>query len=286
MVVFPNCKINLGLHITSKRQDGYHNVESVMLPVGWSDVLEIVEHGLKRPDEKLLTGYAVSGKVHFYSYGIPILGNAEGNLCIKVYHLLEEWFNLPEVDIHLIKNVPIGAGLGGGSADAAFCLKALKEFFSLTISDLEAKTLLAKIGSDCPFFWDNRPSFTFGKGDEMRNIEMDLANKWVLLVYPNIAISTAQAYSGVKPKQPLIDLELLSSLPIESWREVIVNDFEESVFPIYPELIKIKEQFYAAGAEYSSLSGSGSTMYGFFSKEPTIPNEWKEFKFWVGKIEV
>jgi 4-diphosphocytidyl-2-C-methyl-D-erythritol kinase len=284
MVVFPNCKINIGLHITSKREDGYHNIETVMVPVAWSDALEIVKHDQKKPDESLLTGKAESGKVHFYSYGIPIPGNAEDNLCIKVYHMLEEWFELPSVDIHLIKNVPIGAGLGGGSANAAFCLRALKEYFDLSISDSEAKKLLGNIGSDCPFFWDNEPSFAYGKGDDMRRIELQLTNKWVLLVYPNIAISTAEAYSGINPKQPSIDLELLTNLPIECWNQGIVNDFEESVFPKYPSLMEVKKRFYEIGAIYSSLSGSGSAIYGIFSEEPTIPTEWQDYQFWVGRF--
>ena len=284
MVVFPNCKINIGLHITGKRQDGYHNIESVMVPVGWSDVLEIVEHEEKALDESTMTGSAQSGKVHFYSYGIPIHGNADSNLCIKVYHLLAEWFNLPAVDIHLLKNVPIGAGLGGGSSDAAFCLRALKDYFSLTISDVEAKKLLSKIGSDCPFFWNNEVSFAFAKGDEMRKMEIDLTDKWIMLVYPNIAISTAEAYSGVKAKNPVVDLEMLPNLPVEAWKEIISNDFEDSVFPIYPELEKIKNQFYELGAAYSSLSGSGSTMYGIFSKEPSKPDSWSEYPAWIGKM--
>lgn len=284
MVQFPNCKINLGLHITSKRPDGYHNIETIMVPVGWTDVIEIVERDAQVVDKDLLTGSYLSEKVNFYSYGNPIPGKAENNLCIKVYHLLEDWFNLPAVDIHLIKNVPIGAGLGGGSSDAAFCLKTLKDFFSLTISDHEAKTLLAKIGSDCPFFWDNQTAFAFGKGDEMRHIDIDVKDKWIMLVYPNIAIGTAEAYSGVKPKAPKVDLELLPDLPIESWREVIENDFELSVFPQYPEIGIIKDQLYTMGAQYASLSGSGSTMYAIFEEEPELPSTWKKFPHWIGQL--
>lgn len=283
MVVFPNCKINLGLHITSKRDDGFHNIESVMMPVGWSDVFEVVAHDSGIEPKHGLTGQAHSDKVHFYSYGHQIPGSPEDNLCIKVYHLLEEWYNLTEVDMHLVKNVPIGAGLGGGSADAAFCLRALKDFFSLSISDLEAKSLLSKLGSDCPFFWDNSPAFVYGKGDEMRGVEINLKGKWVLLVYPNIAISTPRAYSGVTPTEPKIDLEMLPDLPLETWKEVIVNDFERSVFPQFPTLSNIKAQLYDCGAVYASLSGSGSTLYGIFYEEPNAIPDFNAFATWVGQ---
>ncbi|HAW19773.1 MAG TPA: 4-(cytidine 5'-diphospho)-2-C-methyl-D-erythritol kinase [Flavobacteriales bacterium] len=284
MIVFPNCKINLGLHITSKRSDGYHNIESVMVPVGWKDTLEVVGRGESISDSSILTGSAEVGKARFYSYGINIPGSAESNLCIQVYSLLEKWFNLPAVDIHLLKTIPIGAGLGGGSADAAFCLRALKSYFELRISDAEAKELLSGLGSDCPFFWDNKPAFAFGRGNELRPMEIDFRESWIALINPGIAISTQMAYAGVKPKPSSIDLTMLPDIPMEAWSEAIHNDFEDSVFPQFPIIGEMKARLYELGATYASLSGSGSTVFGIFDREPNLPKEWGEYSKWIGKL--
>ncbi len=284
MVVFPNIKINIGLSITSKRADGYHNIESVMIPIPWCESLEVLEHSGEAALEGVNAQQTEVGKATFYSYGLPIPGKAEKNLCIRVFELLESWFNLPATDIHLLKALPIGAGLGAGSADAAFCLRALKDFYNLKISDFEAKELLSKIGSDCPFFWDNKPVFAFGKGDELRPIDLDLSNYWICLIHPNLAISTQEAYAGVNPKQPIIDLNLIAALPIETWKEVVKNDFEDSLFPKYPLLEEIKNKLYGMDAVYASMSGSGSTMYGIFDHEPRLPEEWLNYSNWIGKI--
>ena len=283
MVVFPNIKINLGLYITGKRPDGYHNIESIFYPVQWKETLEITDRqeGLEAfPQLQTLTEV---GKVRFMSYGIPIPGNADSNLCIKVYQSLEEWFNLPSIDMHLLKTLPIGAGLGGGSADAAFTLKALKDYFQLRLSDVEAKDLLAKIGSDCPFFWENKPMFVYGRGEKMRPIDLDLSKYFVLIVNPNIHISTKEAYSGVKPSAPAIDLEMMPSIGLEGWKDVLVNDFEASVFPKYPIIKEIKERLYAKGALYASMTGSGSTLYGIFEESPT-DLEFSQYITWNGKL--
>ncbi len=283
MVVFPNIKINLGLYITGKRPDGYHNIESIFYPVQWKETLEITDRqeGLEAfPQLQSLTEV---GKVRFMSYGIPIPGNADSNLCIKVYQSLEEWFNLPSIDMHLLKTLPIGAGLGGGSADAAFTLKALKDFFQLRLSDVEAKDILAKIGSDCPFFWENKPMFVYGRGEKMRPIDLDLSKYIVLIVNPNIHISTKEAYSGVKPSAPAIDLEMMTSIGVEGWKDVLVNDFEASVFPKYPIIKEIKERLYAKGALYASMTGSGSTLYGIFEESPT-DLEFSQYITWKGKL--
>jgi len=283
MVVFPNIKINLGLYITGKRPDGYHNIESIFYPVQWKETLEITDRqeGLEAfPQLQSLTEV---GKVRFMSYGIPIPGNADSNLCIKVYQSLEEWFNLPSIDMHLLKTLPIGAGLGGGSADTAFTLKALKDYFQLRLSDVEAKDLLAKIGSDCPFFWENKPMFVYGRGEKMRPIDLDLSKYFVLIVNPNIHISTKEAYSGVKPSAPAIDLEMMPSIGLEGWKDVLVNDFEASVFPKYPIIKEIKERLYAKGALYASMTGSGSTLYGIFEESPS-DLEFSQYITWNGKL--
>ncbi|MEZ4722474.1 MAG: 4-(cytidine 5'-diphospho)-2-C-methyl-D-erythritol kinase [Flavobacteriales bacterium] len=284
MVVFPNVKINIGLSITGKRPDGYHNIESVMYPVGWCESLELVDRSVANTNDSMIQSRVESGKVRFTSYGIPIPGDASTNLCIRVFHLLEEWFNLPTVDIHLLKTLPIGAGLGGGSADAAFCLRALKDYFELKISDHEAKRLLAVIGSDCPFFWENKPVFSFGRGDEMRPIGLDLSGKWIMLVYPDLAISTKEAYAGVEPKASSFDLQMLQSVPIEAWKEVVFNDFEKSLFPTYRILETVKNEIYELGALYASMTGSGSTLYGIFDTRPELPETWIEYPHWVGKL--
>ena len=268
MLVFPNIKINLGLFITGKRLDGLHNIESIFYPVQWHESLEIIERGESPSDFSQIQSQVEMGKVRFTSYGIPIPGNVDSNLCIKVYQLLEEWYNMPAMDIHLLKTLPIGAGLGGGSADAAFTLKALKDYFQLRISDAEAKDLLAKVGSDCPFFWENKPMFVFGRGERMRPIDVDLSDYYILIVNPNIHISTKEAYAGVNPSPPAIDLEMIPSIDVDGWKDVLVNDFEASIFPNYPIIRDVKEELYNRGALYASMTGSGSTLFGIFKDLP------------------
>lgn len=286
MVVFPNIKINIGLFVTGKRPDGFHNIESVFYPVSWTEALEVVDRNEPASSRKDYDHKAATevGKVRFYQYGLDIPGEVSNNLCIRVYQLLEEWFNLPAIDIHLLKTLPIGAGVGGGSADAAYCLRALKDFFELRISDQEAMELLAKVGSDCPFFWKNQPMFVHGRGEKMHPIELSLKGYHLMVIHPSIPISTKEAYAGIKPKDAPVDLHLLTDLPMESWREVIHNDFEASVFPNHPELPAIKEQLYEIGALYASMSGSGSALFGIFSEQCNLPNEWSSYSAWVGKL--
>ena len=283
MLVFPNIKINLALFITGKRLDGLHNIESIFYPVQWHESLEIIERGESPSDFSQIQSQVEMGKVRFTSYGIPIPGNVDSNLCIKVYQLLDEWFNMPAVDIHLLKTLPIGAGLGGGSADAAFTLKALKDYFQLRISDAEAKDLLAKVGSDCPFFWENKPMFVFGRGERMRPIDVDLSDYYILIVNPNIHISTKEAYAGVNPSPPAIDLEMIPSIDVDGWKDVLVNDFEASIFPNYPIIRDVKEELYNRGALYASMTGSGSTLFGIFKD---LPDEepFQEYMTWKGRL--
>lgn len=280
MVVFPNIKINIGLFVTGKRPDGYHNIESVFYPVPWYEALEVS----KRLDlEGELNGAAFSqGSVRLMTYGNPIPGASEQNLCIRVYELLNEWYNLPETDIHLLKTLPIGAGLGSGSADAAFTLRALKDFYGLAISDVEAIDLLAKVGSDCPFFWKNKPAFVYGRGERLQAISLDLSGYYIILVNPGIHVSTKQAYAGVNPQPPAFDLHLLPDVPIENWHEVVNNDFESSVFNLYPEISEIKNELLELGAIYASMSGSGSTVYGIFKSEIKLPEKFDTRMSWRG----
>jgi 4-diphosphocytidyl-2-C-methyl-D-erythritol kinase len=268
MLTFPNAKINIGLSIIEKRPDGFHNLESCFYSVGWSDVLEIL------PAEKTI----------FKSTGIPIPGNTENNLCLKAYHLLKTDFDIPPVMIHLHKVVPIGAGLGGGSADCAFTIKTLNDLFGLNLSTTLMEDYARKLGSDCAFFIQNRPQFCFGKGDEFSTIKVDLSGKFIVLVNPNIHISTAEAYSGVKPKKSEFDLKEILQLPVNQWVNIVKNDFEYHLLPKYPAIADIKNQLYTQGASYASMTGSGSTVFGIFEEEINLKEQFSGYSVWQGKL--
>ncbi|WP_439557918.1 4-(cytidine 5'-diphospho)-2-C-methyl-D-erythritol kinase [Dyadobacter sp.] len=266
MLVFPNAKINIGLNIVEKRADGFHNIESCFYPVGWKDALEITR--------------AESFSVEFDGISIP--GNEAENICVKAYQQLAADFDLPPVKIHLLKAIPIGAGLGGGSADAAFTIKALNEFFNLKISFEKQLSYARRLGSDCAFFVLNKPAYCFGKGDEFEQFDMNLKGKWIVLVNPGIHISTVEAYSGIKPQKSGADLRTLLSRPIETWKDVVKNDFEATLFPKYTLLKEIKEELYIHGAQYASMSGSGSTIFGIFEQETDLAEQFSQFKVWQG----
>lgn len=268
MVTFPNAKINIGLYITEKRADGFHNLESCFYPVGWCDILEIL------PAKTL----------SFKSTGLDIPGNPVSNLCLKAYHLLKQDFDIPPVSIHLHKVVPIGAGMGGGSADCAFTIKTLNELFALHLSVEQMENYARKLGSDCAFFIQNRPQYCFGKGDEFANISVDLTGKYIVLVNPNIHISTAEAYSGVKPLKNEIDLQEVLQKPINEWKDLVKNDFEKHLLPKYPAIENIKNQLYKLGAAYTSMTGSGSTVFGIFDEEIDTKDYFKEYAIWQGKL--
>ncbi|MFD2571247.1 4-(cytidine 5'-diphospho)-2-C-methyl-D-erythritol kinase [Spirosoma soli] len=268
MLVFPNAKINLGLRITEKRADGFHNLQSCFYPVGWSDALEVIP----------------ADTFSFTSAGLPIPGDLDKNLCVKAYNLLKADYDLPPVQMHLHKIIPIGAGLGGGSADAAFALKLLNERFELGIDVTQLEDYARKLGSDCAFFIRNEPMYCLEKGDVFEKIAVDLSGYYVLLVYPNFAISTAEAYAAIKPRQPEIALREQLLAPIETWRTTIHNDFEDSLFPTYPLLAEIKQQLYDADAVYASMSGSGSTLYGIFNAPVIVPNQFKYYSVWQSKL--
>lgn len=259
MLSFPNAKINLGLNVVERRPDNYHNLETIFYPIPICDALEIIP--LEMGDE-----------LKFYQYGMPIVGDKEDNLVVKAYRLLEKRFELPPVEIHLRKNVPFGAGLGGGSSDAAFMLKMLNDQFSLDISNSELEAYASKIGADCPFFINNIATLAKGIGDEFEHIDLNLSGYWLLLVKPDVHVSTPDAYSMVKPQKPVTPIKELIKLPINEWKGRVVNDFELSVFTKYPELSKIKDQIYHSGAIYASMSGSGSSIFGIFNQEPEVTN--------------
>lgn len=273
MLVFPNAKINLGLRITERRPDGFHNLQSCFYPVGWSDVLEIVPAQTDAADG-----------VTFTSSGIPIPGDVSTNLCVRACNLLKGDFALPPVQMHLLKNVPIGAGLGGGSADATFTLRLLNDQFALGLNVTQLESYARRLGSDCAFFVHNKPIYCLEKGDVFEPIDIDLRGFHIVLVYPNLAISTAEAYAGVRPCRPEVPLREQLLTPVESWRDVVHNDFEDSLFLTYPILADLKQQLYDLGAVYASMSGSGSSMYGLFNAPVQLPNQFATYRVWEGKL--
>ena len=249
MLLFPNAKINLGLRITKKRDDGFHDIETCMYPIPLCDALEIHK----------------SDTFSFKSTGLPISGNSENNLVVKAYELMKEAFDISPVKVHLHKVIPMGAGLGGGSADAAYMLKMLNIEFELGISPKELKNYAEVLGSDCAFFIDDIAAICTGKGEIIKPIDFTLSDLKLVLVKPNIHISTKEAYAGVKPKaieKPIKDILFNPDNLVDE----LVNDFEDSIFPNHPELEKIKSELYKGGAFYASMSGSGSTMYGLFEE--------------------
>lgn len=267
MICFPNAKINLGLHVTEKRPDGFHNLETVFYPVSLADVLEIV----KTDDERS----------SFSASGLPVQGTAGDNLCLKTYHLLQKELNLPPVKIYLYKVIPMGAGLGGGSSDAAFTLQLLNKVFNLNISKNVLREYASRLGSDCAFFTENMPVFATGRGDILENIQLDISGYTIVIVKPDIHINTAFAYSLIKPCKPLIPLQEIISLPVDKWKYLLINDFEAPVFEKYPAIANIKTALYNQGAVYVSMSGSGSAVYGLFKSKPNISGKFPRCFTWV-----
>ena len=266
MIVFPNAKINIGLNVVSRRTDGYHNLETVFYPVKVKDALEVIE----------------SDKFAFTSSGIEIPGYANENLCVKALELIRQEYSVPELAIHLHKTIPIGAGLGGGSADAAFFIKLLDQKFSLGLSIEKMEDYARELGADCAFFIRNEPVFARGKGDEFTSITLDLSKYYIVLVMPPVHVSTGEAYRGVKPAMPQSSLKDLISLPIDQWKGQIKNDFEESVFKNHPSIRGIKSALYEAGALYASMSGSGAAVYGIFQNVAELADLEKENQVFYG----
>ena len=254
MINFPNAKINIGLNITERRSDGYHNLETIFYPVNIKDALEVIE----------------ADELSFESSGLEIPGRVEDNLCIKGYHLLKKDFDLPPVKIHLHKNIPIGAGLGGGSADAAFFIRLMNDKFGLKLSVDQQLGYARKLGADCAFFIENKPVFAFEKGDEFETIKLDLSGYSIVLVMPDVHVSTSEAYGGVKPAPVRHSLFDLIYEPIQEWKKNIKNDFEANIFKNHVEIRGVKAALYEAGAIYASMSGSGASVFGIFDQTPDL----------------
>ncbi len=254
MIIFPNAKINIGLNVIERRDDGYHNLETVFYPVAIKDALEII----------------VADELSFQSTGLDIPGRMEDNLCVKGYHLLKKDFDLPPVKIHLHKHIPIGAGLGGGSADAAFLIKLMDQNFELGLSENQMIDYARQLGADCAFFIQNKPVFAFDRGDEFEPIKLDLSNYKIVVVMPPVHISTSEAFGGVKPAPVKQSLMELVYRPVTEWKNVIKNDFEVSVFKNHPAIRGVKAALYEAGAIYASMSGSGAAVFGIFNETPDL----------------
>ena len=259
MITFPNAKINLGLNIVEKRPDGYHNLETVFYPIPLCDILEITP-----ATDKDAPNYT------FKMYNAVFEGNDDDNLVIKAYKALAADHKLPKVDISLYKHIPTGAGLGGGSADAAFALKMLNEIAALGLTAEELRTYAARIGADCAFFIDNIPAYATGIGNILTPTECSIAGYYLVLVKPDVHISTKDAYALVTPQKPQVSLTSIAKRPIGEWKGEMKNDFEKSIFAKHPAMEKIKEELYSMGAVYASMSGSGSSFFGIFEEEQDI----------------
>lgn len=254
MLAFANAKINLGLQVTEKRVDGYHNLDTVFYPIQINDVIEIND----------------AEATSFVSSGIEIPGASSDNLCLKAFNALKNDFDLPPQQITLLKNVPIGAGLGGGSSDAASLVKLVNKKFALGLSDLQMEQYVKPLGADCAFFIGNKPVYANGKGDEFSFVDIDLSNYEIVVVNPNIHVSTADAYSGIIPKVPAASVKDLIHLPLKQWKTTIFNDFEPSVFQKFPRIKELKDILYARGAVFALMSGSGSSVFGIFENKVSL----------------
>ncbi|MGV3766075.1 MAG: 4-(cytidine 5'-diphospho)-2-C-methyl-D-erythritol kinase [Chitinophagaceae bacterium] len=272
MIVFPNGKINLGLHITGKRPDGYHNLETVFFPVPIKDALEILP--LKNGTEDVFT-----------LTGLPVEGDASGNLCLKAIRLMRMHHpSIPLLQMHLHKVIPMGAGLGGGSADGAFTLSLLNKLFKTGLTAGQLKAYALQLGSDCPFFIDNTPSYATGRGEILQHVPLDLSAYTLVLVNPGIHVSTAMAFAGITPAPAPLSLQEIIEKPVAAWKDLLHNDFERSVFEKFPEIAGVKEQMYHSGAVYAAMSGTGSTVFGLFESTPelTLPENYLVLQLKLG----
>jgi 4-diphosphocytidyl-2-C-methyl-D-erythritol kinase len=267
MIVFPNAKINLGLQITAKRPDGFHEIETAFYPVNWCDALEV-------------TGSADGGPEFGLSQsGIPVAGPLEENIIYKAFKKLKEIKKIPSLKVHLHKNIPMGAGLGGGSSDAAFFINVTDELFSLSLSAAQKHNICSSLGSDCSFFLGNSPMLGTGRGEVLSPLNIDLSSYYLYLVYPGVHSNTAQAYRNIIPRKPEKSLSQILSGPVSDWKDELVNDFEKGIFNLHPAIADLKAALYKAGAIYASMSGSGSTVFGIFDKKPhlSLPEGCMEF---------
>lgn len=270
MIAFPPAKINLGLQVIEKRADGFHNLETVFYPIEWCDILEIV----KTPE------------FNFSQSGLIIDGDKNKNLCVKAYDLLKQDFDLSQVHIYLHKIIPMGAGLGGGSSDAAYTLQLLNNIFCLNLSQTQLSEYAIRLGSDCAFFLNDKPLFAKGRGELLSPISVSLKNYFIALIMPSVNVSTAEAYQNIVPKKPVNQLSTIVQSPINEWKNKLTNDFETSVFKKYPIIKEIKEKLYASGAIYASMSGSGASVFGIFKEEKNLSAIFNDCCVWQGACKI
>lgn len=251
MICFPNAKINLGLNIVSKREDGYHNLETIFYPIPIHDALEIIESKDNSKDTLIEAGYKVDAL-------------SDDNLVMKALCAMRSKYDFPPLEVHLLKNIPFGAGLGGGSSDAAFMLRLINDKFALGATDEELANIAVKLGADCPIFIYNKPMYAEGIGEQLEEINLSLKGYYIVLVKPDVFVSTKDAFSKITPQKPTMNLKEIAKLPITAWKDYMVNDFEKSIFSLHPIVGNIKDELYKKGALYASMSGSGSSVYGIF----------------------
>jgi 4-diphosphocytidyl-2-C-methyl-D-erythritol kinase len=271
MILFSPAKVNIGLHITGCRPDGYHNIQSVMVPIGLCDILEIRQAGSRRRG------------LHFSQSGIPVDGEPGKNLVEKAFEIMREIAALPPVEIHLHKQIPVGAGLGGGSSNASVTLKGLNQLIPKALPFEQLQEMAAHLGSDCPFFLYQEPMIMEGRGEILSQVSIGLEGMTMVVLFPRIHISTAMAYAAVEPVTPVKHLKELVISPVENWKELIINDFEKYIFEKYPELELLKQGLYKSGAIYASLSGSGSSLFGIFPGMPNLPAHLSRLVIWKGE---
>lgn len=273
MIVFPNAKINIGLNIVSRRNDGFHDIETIFYPIkGLCDILEIVPV----PNQIDL--------INFRQTGLTLNEPDENNLCIKAYHLLNSYKELPPVTMHLHKQIPFGAGLGGGSSDGSHVLSLLNSISSNPLSKEKLSEIALQLGSDCPFFIYNSPCFATGRGEILSPIKLDLSGLHILLINPGLHVNTGKAYSLSNPKDPEKKLDSIIQSNRNDWRSLIFNDFEKVVFNIHPEIGAIKEELYSMGAVYAAMSGSGSTVFGLFTEKPDYTKIFSNYFVFCQKL--
>jgi len=267
MILFPNAKINLGLAVTEKRTDGFHNIESVFIPINLCDVLEIIP----------------SNEFKLKTYGLDIDGEDEQNLCYKAYQLLKNDFNIPPVHIHLFKNIPMGAGMGGGSSNATFTLIALNKIFNLKLTNEKLSVFAEQLGSDCVFFIRNLSCFATKKGNIINHVNISLNDYYISILKSKVHISTAEAYRNINPRKPNVSFsKIVEEMPVETWKNYLYNDFEKQAFSKHPILLEYKNMMYQKGALYAGMTGSGSAIFGIF-KEKTEFDIENTF-VWSGKL--
>lgn len=264
MITFPIAKINLGLNIVEKRPDGYHNLETVFYPVNLKDALEV-----QVMDEQFPSPYDCDLKVT----NIAIEGDEQRNLVVRAYQLLKQDFpQMPRVHAHLHKAIPTQAGMGGGSSDCAAMLLLLNQMFSLGLTEQQLIDYATRLGADCPIFILNRPAYAEGIGERLQPMDVDLHGYYLGVVRPDIPVPTKEAFSRIKPRHPKKNCREVVCQPVDTWRDELINDFEESVFALHPEIGTIKEQLYGMGAVYAAMSGSGSALFGLFRQMPDLAN--------------